>query len=67
MAFIYREGRFDNFLKVVKSWEAVMLMREWSEKYLFEENEKPTPIGMQQELKRLDLTTFKKLSNLGQR
>lgn len=24
---------------------AVMLMREWSEKYLYEKNEKPTPIG----------------------
>ncbi len=24
---------------------AVMLMREWSEKYLYKKNEKPTPIG----------------------
>lgn len=30
---------------------AIMLMREWSEKYLLEENEKTTPIGMQHELK----------------
>ena len=32
--------------KAIDLLPSVMLLRTWSEKYLYEENEKPTPIGL---------------------